>query len=285
MPDLCFYAPWIMKEPIPDPFRMMLEKAGKKRISYDEADCSMRNIRKQGKVSRLHGPTLQALLTLIQIRKEKDSGAAGIQRGRDTINYFCMEYPGNQGKYVMTYNSKNGRFSGILKTEEKNEKLPGIREGKNTGEQYLALLAYANLVPDNPLFNEEFQKNFYILEEQEKKLEPAFAELVVSLVRKITGISCENKKDIILYLIGNSLRNIEKTSHITIRVSKEDISRVAAKKSTLKAIAKDSAELEVVEDSSLEAMQCIIETDHSMIDCSLDAQLQNLEDHVKLLLY
>lgn len=169
MPDLCFYAPWIMKEPIPDPFRMMLEKAGKKRVSYDEADCSMRNIRKQGKVSRLHGPTLHALLTLIQIRKEKDSGAAGIQRGRDTINYFCMEYPGNQGKYVMTYNSKNGRFSGILKTEEKNEKLPGIREGKNTGEQYLALLAYANLVPDNPLFNEEFQKNFYILEEQEKK--------------------------------------------------------------------------------------------------------------------
>ena len=129
----------------------------------------MRNIRKQGKVSRLHGPTLHALLTLIQIRKEKDSGAAGIQRGRDAINYFCMEYPGNQGKYVMTYNSKNGRFSGILKTEEKNEKLPGIREGKNTGEQYLALLAYANLVPDNPLFNEEFQKNFYILEEQEKK--------------------------------------------------------------------------------------------------------------------
>lgn len=169
MPDLCFYAPWIMKEPIPDPFRMMLEKAGKKRISYDEADCSMRNIRKQGKVSRLHGPTLHALLTLIQIRKEKDSGAAGIQRGRDAINYFCMEYPGNQGKYVMTYNSKNGRFSGILKTEEKNEKLPGIREGKNTGEQYLALLAYANLVSDNPLFNEEFQKNFYMLEEQEKK--------------------------------------------------------------------------------------------------------------------
>ena len=30
MPDLCFYAPWIMKEPIPDPFRMMLEKAGEK---------------------------------------------------------------------------------------------------------------------------------------------------------------------------------------------------------------------------------------------------------------
>ena len=30
MPDLVFIAPWIMKEPIPDPFRVMLEKAGKK---------------------------------------------------------------------------------------------------------------------------------------------------------------------------------------------------------------------------------------------------------------
>ena len=39
MPDLCFYAPWIMKEPIPDPFRMMLEKAGKKRVSYDEEEA------------------------------------------------------------------------------------------------------------------------------------------------------------------------------------------------------------------------------------------------------
>ena len=107
MPDLCFYAPWIMKEPIPDPFRMMLEKAGKKRISYDEADCSMRNIRKQGKVSRLHGPTLHALLTLIQIRKEKDSGAAGIQRGRDTINYFCIPCP-------RTCPGKDDAFTGDL---------------------------------------------------------------------------------------------------------------------------------------------------------------------------
>ena len=69
----------------------------------------------------------------------------------------------------MTYNSKNGRFSGILKTEEKNEKLPGIREGKNTGEQYLALLAYANLVPDNPLFNEEFQKISTYLKNRKKR--------------------------------------------------------------------------------------------------------------------
>ena len=41
MPDLCFYAPWIMKEPIPNPFRMMLEKAGKSTApSWAYVTCS-----------------------------------------------------------------------------------------------------------------------------------------------------------------------------------------------------------------------------------------------------
>lgn len=174
--------------------------------------------------------------------------------------------------------------------EQAQENAEAIRqkaydEGHREGLEQGRMEAHEELQKKSEELTQEIEQRRAEVEEQEKKLEPAFAELVVSLVRKITGISCENKKDVILYLIGSALRNVEKTSHITIRVSKEDISRVAAKKSTLKAIAKDNAELEVVEDNSLDAMQCIIETDQSMIDCSLDAQLQNLEDHIKLLLY
>ncbi len=67
----------------------------------------------------------------------------------------------------MTYNSKTDVSVGF-KDRRKNEKLPGIREGKNTGEQYLALLAYANLIPDNPLFNEEFKKISTYLKNRKK---------------------------------------------------------------------------------------------------------------------
>lgn len=118
MPDLCFYAPWIMKEPIPDPFRMMLEKAGKNRSAMMKriVPCEISGSRKSLPPSWTY---VTCTSDTDSDPERKDSGAAGIQRGRDTINYFCMEYPGNQGKYVMTYNSKNGRFSGILKTEEK----------------------------------------------------------------------------------------------------------------------------------------------------------------------
>ncbi len=131
----------------------------------------------------------------------------------------------------------------------------------------------------------DYEEKLTELDLQEKNLEPAFADLVVSLVKKITGVLCEDKREIILYLIGSAMKNMEKTSSITIRVSKRDISIVSAKKSTLKMLAKDVSSFDILEDASLTENQCIIETDNKIIDCSLDAELQNLEEHIKLLVY
>lgn len=131
----------------------------------------------------------------------------------------------------------------------------------------------------------EYKERLTALEEQENNLEPAFADLIISLVGKITGVICENKKDVILYLIGSAMKNMERTSSIVLRVSKADIARVSSKKATLRMLAKEVQEFDIVEDSSLSENQCIIETDNKIIDCSLDAQLSNLEEHVKLLVY
>ncbi|MBR1743802.1 MAG: hypothetical protein IJ733_18445 [Lachnospiraceae bacterium] len=132
---------------------------------------------------------------------------------------------------------------------------------------------------------EDYEKRFSDLEEEKKNLEPVFADLVVSLVRKLTGIVCEDKKEVILYLIGNAIRNAGKTSSIVLRVSRRDIALVSAKKNTLKMIAKDVTSFDVFEDESLTENQCIIETDNKIIDCSLDSELQNLEEQIKLLAY
>ena len=131
----------------------------------------------------------------------------------------------------------------------------------------------------------EYKERLTALEEQENNLEPAFADLIISLVGKITGVICENKKDVILYLIGSAMKNMERTSSIVLRVSKADIARVSSKKATLRMLAKEVQEFDIVEDSSFSENQCIIETDNKIIDCSLDAQLSNLEEHVKLLVY
>lgn len=158
-------------------------------------------------------------------------------------------------------------------------------EGEKLGREEGKIQAALELEQKRQELEEEYQGLCQELEKQREELEPVFANLVASLVRKITGVVCENKKDVILYLIGNAVRNLEKTKQIIIRVSKRDMGRVSSRKATFKSLAKDVQELDVVEDASLEENQCIIETDSKVIDCSLDAQLENLEEHIKMLVF
>ena len=158
-------------------------------------------------------------------------------------------------------------------------------EGEKLGREEGKIQASLELEQKLRELEEEYQARFQELEGQREEMEPIFANLVAALVKKITGVVCDNKKDIILYLIGNAVRNLEMTKQIIIRVSKKDMGRVSSKKATFKSIAGDVEELDVLEDASLEENQCIIETDNKVIDCSLDAQLENLEEHIKMLAF
>lgn len=158
-------------------------------------------------------------------------------------------------------------------------------EGFEAGQAEGRMQAEQELHQRMQELQEDYDIRFQELMQQEENLEPAFAELVVSLVRKLTGVVCENKKDVILYLLGTSMKNLQRTKTLTVRVCKNDMSRVSSKKTTLKLLVKDVEEFDIIEDDSLTENQCIIETDHRILDCSLDAQLQNLEEHVKMLAF
>lgn len=170
-----------------------------------------------------------------------------------------------------------GQVDSIKESAYQEGMQKGLEDGRNQAEQ--------ELLQRQQELEQEYERRFSELEEQEKNLEPAFADLTISLVRKLTGILCEDKKGIILYLIGSAMRNLESTKSIVLRVSKADIGRITAKKATFQALAKGVSEFEIMEDDSLTENQCIIETDNKVIDCSLDAQLQNLEEHIKMLAF
>ena len=59
-----------------------------------------------------------------------------------------------------------------------------------------------------------------------EELEPNFVRIVMGLVKKLTGVLVEDKKDIILYLMEQSLKSLGKTSSLVIRVSQADIEMV-----------------------------------------------------------
>ena len=156
-------------------------------------------------------------------------------------------------------------------------------EGKEAGIQAGLAEAQKRALEREKQFQQTMQKKLQELEEQRRQMEPFFAGLVAELVQKITGVVCKEKKGVILHLIEGAVKNLEKPKQVTLRVSKEDMALVSLHKADLKKAAGDVLEFDVMEDSSLEANQCIIETENKIIDCSLDVQLKNLQDQLRTL--
>lgn len=115
-------------------------------------------------------------------------------------------------------------------------------------------------------------------------LEPNFVRIVMGLVKKLTGVLVEDKKDIIMYLMEQSLKNLGKTSSLVIRVSEADIGMVQGAQQRITELISDNCEFDIVVDSSLEQNQCIIEADKQIIDCSLDIQMKGLMEDLKMMM-
>lgn len=115
------------------------------------------------------------------------------------------------------------------------------------------------------------------------ELEPKFAEIISLLVEKITGIITEDRKEVISHLIHRAIQTSYDSKSYLIKVSKEDYEYVRSKKEELIELILGDASLEVIKDNSLGKNQCLIETETSVIDCSLDVQLQRLKEDIRLL--
>lgn len=129
----------------------------------------------------------------------------------------------------------------------------------------------------------ERQANIAEYEKQVSELEPAFVEVVIKCVKKLTGIYEEDKKDIILYLIESALKNQPKCSSYLIRVSEQDYPVVSYSKDLIRRCIDESSSLEIISDKLMSRTQCQIETENRIFDCSLDTQLIELIEDLKLL--
>ena len=113
------------------------------------------------------------------------------------------------------------------------------------------------------------------------------------LVDTITGIyehvfktELGTYRDILIHLIGSTMRAIEGGRDFVIHVSKEDYPYVSMqKKSILEGCATANISVEIIEDSTLNKNDCLIETDGGIFDCGLSTQLHELRQRLQLLSY
>lgn len=126
---------------------------------------------------------------------------------------------------------------------------------------------------------EEYQRKI-------KELEPVFIDMLTGIYEHIFHVSLKNSRELIIYLIQNTMRNIETGSTYLIHVSKEDYPFASMQKRELikgTNIALENVEL--LEDVTLGKNECMIETGNGVFDCSLGTQLEALNEELRLLSY
>ncbi len=117
-------------------------------------------------------------------------------------------------------------------------------------------------------------------------LEPRFVEALTDIYEKVFRVDLKKEQNIIMHLISSTMHKIEGSNTYLIHVSKEDYPYVNMKKNeVLAASVSVNASVEIVEDMTLGANDCIIETDGGVFDCGLGTQLEELSQKLRLLSY
>lgn len=123
-------------------------------------------------------------------------------------------------------------------------------------------------------------------EDYKKRYDAMESELVDTLLEvfsKVTNTIAEDNREIVLFLINRVMSEVEATGDFLIRVSKVDYPFLVENQGKIYCASPKDINISVLEDSSLEKNQCVIETDGGIFDCSLDIQLEQLIKDIKLL--
>lgn len=139
------------------------------------------------------------------------------------------------------------------------------------------------------VFDDAAKKIAKIEGEYQKKLkevEPKFIETLTGIYEHIFHVSLRNSRELIVYLIQNTMRNIEGGNTYLIHVSKEDYPFASMQKRELiKNTNINIDDVELLEDATLGKNECMIETGSGVFDCSLGTQLEALNEELRLLSY
>lgn len=117
-----------------------------------------------------------------------------------------------------------------------------------------------------------------------RETEQQMVDILCKLVPAITGVVIENQRDVLLYMINKSMQDLDNSRHFVIKVSSEDYKELEFRKTDIYGALNPNIDIELYEDSKLEPMQCLIETDNGIVDLSLDVQMDNLRTALKLMM-
>ena len=157
------------------------------------------------------------------------------------------------------------------------------QEGYNEGSAKL----HSEVAEEKARMQEELiALKHQLKEEHEKKLETMESDIidaVIMVFRHVFNIQFENKKQILLYLVHNTLMNVEVGKEFRIRVASANYKFIESHIGDIKEKIGNDIDIEIVNDMTLGPEDCIIETESGVFNCGIDMELTNLEKDIRSL--
>ena len=177
----------------------------------------------------------------------------------------------NQTAKQVTFEAEEA--AGDLKLKAQQD---GYQQGYDDGhEEAVARLEeeYQGKKEKLERYQEQLEQDY---QRQRDELEPQLLSVVLSVIEKVFHIHFDDEKEIMLYLIQNTMLGIESSKNYKVRVSALEYPYLVEKRSEIEAIIGTDASLEIVSDPKYEQNKCVIETETGVFDCGMGVQFENL---------
>ncbi|MCI8483620.1 MAG: flagellar biosynthesis protein [Lachnospiraceae bacterium] len=161
-------------------------------------------------------------------------------------------------------------------TIRKQAEEAGYENGYGTGLQSGNEKAEAELQIKRGQLEEEQRQLEEEYRQKIDELEPYLVDIVAEVFEKVFHVQFDDTREILIYLIQQTILGAEGTKDFQVRVSLKDYEFVENHKSEITEQVGDAVHVEIMADTSLKERQCMIETDSGIFDCGTDLQLDNL---------
>lgn len=114
-------------------------------------------------------------------------------------------------------------------------------------------------------------------------LEADLVDVMICVFHKVFNVQFDNKKQILLHLIKDTLLGIDAGKNFVIRVAEGNYKFIESHVADIKEKIGNDVSIDVVNDMTLAENDCIIETQTGVYNCGIDMVLSNLEKDIKSL--
>ena len=225
----------------------------------------------------LDADTVDALLS------DNDGGDGSVIKAAQGIS--SAEAAETAQKIISDANEQAAGIVEAARSQAEADKAAVYDEAKRAGHND----GYAAGMAECDAMKAELEAKASALDEEYSKrceqLEPMFIDTLTDIYEHIFHVRFAESKEIIFYLIQDAVRKIDSNTNFIIHVSKDDYGFVSMQKKELLSGLSNADTAEIVEDMTLKANECFIETGAGIFDCSLETQLDGLKRELRLLSY